>query len=93
VSSDNQITLQVDAQKSFVAPEGKSAAPDQQAKVTDRSETRATNNIAILGQSTVRIASGNIVSLTGVTSTPSELAGSYQILVSAEVLPTEAEGR
>ncbi|HZZ26964.1 MAG TPA: permease prefix domain 1-containing protein [Pirellulales bacterium] len=87
VSSGNVIIMSLDAEKSTAVAQVKDGAVGPGLKAAERSELPAPTNIAILGQSTIRIARGDIVNLTGVESMPDESAGSYQILISADVLP------
>jgi hypothetical protein len=89
VSSGNVIIMNLDAEKSTAIPEAKADAVGLGSKATERSELPAPTNIAIIGQSTIRIANGDIANLTGVECVPDDTAGSYQILVSAAVLPQD----
>jgi type II secretory pathway component GspD/PulD (secretin) len=89
VSAGNQIVMSVDAEKTLGGPESKGvviAQPEQ------GPEVRATSSIALLGQTTVSIRSGDIVSVTGLVTSKDEGAGSYQVLVSAEVMPESPKG-
>jgi type II secretory pathway component GspD/PulD (secretin) len=88
VSAGNKIVMSVDAEKTLGGPESKGvviAQPEQ------GPEVRATSNIALQGQSTVSIKSGDVVSVTGLANS-AEGAGSYQVLVSAEVMPESPKG-
>jgi hypothetical protein len=93
ISSGNEITMSVDAEKSAAAPEAKDGAVGTAAKAAQRSEQPGPTNVAILGQSTIHIANGDIANVAGVESVPDDGAGSYQILVSAEVLPQGAAAK
>jgi type II secretory pathway component GspD/PulD (secretin) len=90
VNSRNEVTMQVSADKSLVSPDGKGGVAAQESKGKERDPVAGEINTPIVGQSIIRVASGNIVSLSGVTS---ETTGCYQILVSAEVLPQDAAAK
>jgi type II secretory pathway component GspD/PulD (secretin) len=87
-SSKNQIVMTLDVEKTLGGPESKGvviAQPDQ------GPEVRATSNIALLGQTTLSITAGDVMNVTGLTSSSDSGAGSYQVLVSAEIMPELAK--
>jgi type II secretory pathway component GspD/PulD (secretin) len=89
-SAKNQIVMTIDAEKTLGGPESKGvviAQPDQ------GPEVRATSNIALLGQTTISITAGDVMSITALTSSPDSGAGSYQVLVSAEIMPEPAKNK
>jgi type II secretory pathway component GspD/PulD (secretin) len=89
-STKNQIVMTIDAEKTLVGPESKGvviAQPDQ------GPEVRATSNVALLGQTTISITAGDVMSITALTSSPDSGAGSYQVLVSAEIMPEPAKNK
>jgi type II secretory pathway component GspD/PulD (secretin) len=89
IAGPNQIMLDIDAEKSFIAPEFTGTVISQP---VNGPEVRSPSYVTLLGKTTASIKSGEVTSLTGLKSTPDDTAGSYQVLVSAEVLPPDAGG-
>ncbi len=90
VSGGDQIVLDMDAEKSFFAPEATGTVIYQP---INGDEVRTPSYITLLGKTTVNVKSGDAISLSGLKSTPADAAGSYQVLVSAELLPVESGGK
>jgi hypothetical protein len=84
--------MQIDAEKSLAPSEMKGSALSEP-KASERylpADAPANVNTPIVDQAIIRVTSGDIVSLSGVTSAST---GCYQILVSAEVLPQDAAAK
>ncbi len=88
ISDSNQIMLDITAEKSFYAPEFTGAIMSQP---VNGPEVRSPSCISLLCKSTANLTSGEVATLTGLKSAADDTAGSYQVLVSAEILPSNAK--
>jgi type II secretory pathway component GspD/PulD (secretin) len=87
VVNNNELVIAVNLEKSCLASEARGVPIDQP---NNGPEVRTASSIHLTSQATVNVKSGDMVPLVGLKSTPADVAGSYQVLISAEVLPEAA---
>jgi type II secretory pathway component GspD/PulD (secretin) len=86
----NQVILDINAEKSFMGPEFTGAIISQP---INGPEVRSPSAISLVGKATLTLNSGEVGAMTGLKGSPDDAAGSYQVLVSAEVLPEHSQSK
>jgi type II secretory pathway component GspD/PulD (secretin) len=84
VTANDELAMSINVEKSFLGSEAKGLPIFQP---TNGPDVRSPSYLSLTAQSTLNLKGGEIVSLAGLQSMPDAVAGSYQVLVFAEVLP------